>query len=52
MSDYNKSTNFTTKDTLPTGNSGKIVKGTELDTEFTNIASAVASKANLSLIHI
>lgn len=46
MSDYNKSTNFTSKDTLPTGNSGKIVKGTELDIEFTNIASAIASKAN------
>lgn len=48
MSDYSKSTNFTTKDTLPTGNSGKIVKGTELDTEFTAIASAVASKADIS----
>lgn len=46
MSDYNKSTNFTTKDTLPSGNSQKIVKGTELDVEFTNIASAVSSKAN------
>lgn len=46
MSDYAKSTNFTTKDTLPTGNSQKIVKGTELDIEFTNIASAVSSKAN------
>ena len=48
MSDYSKATNFTTKDTLPTGNSGKIVKGTELDTEFTAISSAVASKADIS----
>jgi hypothetical protein len=48
MSDYSKSTNFTTKDTLPTGNSGKIVKGTELDTEFTAISSAIASKADIS----
>lgn len=48
MSDYSKSTNFTTKDTLPTGNSNKIVKGTELDIEFTAIASAIASKANTS----
>jgi hypothetical protein len=47
MSDYNKSTNFTTKDTLPSGNANKIVKGTELDIEFTNIASAITSKANL-----
>jgi hypothetical protein len=48
MSDYSKSTNFTTKDTLPTGNAGKIVKGTELDTEFTAVASAIASKADVS----
>lgn len=48
MSDYSKSTNFTSKDTLPTGNAGKIVKGTELDTEFTAIASAIASKADIS----
>jgi len=48
MSDYSKSTNFTAKDTLPTGNSGKIVKGTEIDIEFTNIASAITSKANIS----
>ena len=46
MSDYNKSTNFTTKDTLPSGNSQKLLKGTELDVEFTNIASAITSKAN------
>lgn len=48
MSDYSKATNFTSKDTLPTGNAGKIVKGTELDIEFTAIASAVASKADIS----
>lgn len=48
MSDYSKSTNFTTKDTLPTGNAGKIVKGTELDIEFTAISSAISSKADVS----
>jgi hypothetical protein len=48
MSDYSKSTNFTSKDTLPTGNAGKIVKGTEIDTEFTAISSAIASKADIS----
>lgn len=46
MSNYVKSTNFTTKDTLPSGNASKIVKGTELDTEFNAIASAVSSKAD------
>ncbi len=48
MSDYNKATNFTAKDTLPTGNAGKIIKGTEIDTEFTAISSAVASKADIN----
>lgn len=48
MSDYVKATNFTAKDSLPSGNSGKIVKGTEIDTELTAIASAVASKANIN----
>ena len=48
MSDYTKSTNFATKDALSSGNSLKIVKGTEIDTEFNNIATAVATKADLS----
>ena len=47
MSDYLKSTNFATKDSLPSGNPGKIVKGTEIDTEFNAIADAVESKADL-----
>jgi hypothetical protein len=48
MADYSKATNFTAKDTLPTGNAGKIIKGTEIDTEFTAISSAIASKANIN----
>lgn len=48
MSNYIKATNFTTKDSLSSGNPNKIVKGTELDTEFTAIASAVSSKANIN----
>jgi len=48
MSDYTKSTDFASKDALPSGNSGKIVKGTEIDTEFNNIAVAVATKADLA----
>lgn len=48
MSEYIKSTNFTTKDTLPTGNANKIVKGTEIDTEFNAIANAITSKADLA----
>ena len=46
MSNYTKTTNFSTKDALPSGNPAKIVKGTEIDTEFNNIATAVATKSN------
>jgi len=48
MSDYTKSTNFASKDSLSSGNPLKIVKGTEIDTEFNNIATAVATKADLN----
>ena len=48
MSNYTKSTNFATKDALVSGNALKIVKGTEIDTEFNNIATAVATKADLA----
>jgi hypothetical protein len=47
MSNYTKSTNFATKDALTSGDPLKIVKGTEIDTEFNNIATAVATKADL-----
>lgn len=46
MSDYIKTTNFTIKDTLPSGNANKVVRGTELNDEFTAIQSAVQSKAD------
>jgi len=44
MSDYSKTTNFASKDNLTSGNPAKIVKGTEIDTEFNNIATAIATK--------
>ena len=48
MSNYTKTTNFAAKDSLPSGNAGKIVKGTEIDAEFNNIATASATKANIN----
>ena len=48
MSNYVKSTNFASKDSLASGNPLKIVKGTEIDAEFNNIATAVATKADLN----
>jgi hypothetical protein len=48
MSNYTKATNFATKDTLPTGDANKIVKGTEIDNEFNSISGAISSKADLA----
>lgn len=44
MANYSKTTNFGTKDTLPIGDSQKIIRGSEFDTEFDNIATAITSK--------
>jgi hypothetical protein len=46
VSNYTKSTDFAVKDSLSTGNPSKLVKGTEIDTEFNAIQSAVNSKAD------
>ena len=46
MSNYTKTTNFTAKDSLISGNPSKIVKGSEIDAEFTAIETAVNSKSN------
>ena len=48
MTDYTKLTDFASKDTLPTGNAAKIVKGTEIDDEFEAIETAIATKADLN----
>jgi len=46
MTDYTKTTDFTSKDSLPSGDSGKIIRGAEFGTEFDNIETAVNSKSN------
>ena len=46
MSNYTKATNFASKDSLSTGNPAKVIKGTEIDAEYTAIASAISSKAD------
>ena len=48
MSNYTKTTNFTAKDSLPSGDSGKIIRGSEFDTEFNAISTASATKADLA----
>jgi len=46
MANYTVTTNFGAKDSLPSGNAGKLIKGTEFTTEFNNIATASATKAD------
>lgn len=46
MSNYTKSTNFATKDSLASGNPLKVIKGTEIDDEFEALETAVATKAD------
>lgn len=48
MSNYSITTFFNTKDALPSGDPAKIIKGTEFNTEFVNIATAISSKADLA----
>jgi hypothetical protein len=46
VSNYTKTTNFAAKDVLSPGNAGKVVKGAEIDVEFTNIQTAISTKAD------
>ena len=48
MSNYVKSTNFTAKDSLPSGDANNVIRGSEFDTEFDALATAVATKADLA----
>lgn len=46
MSNYTKSTDFAAKDSLASGNPAKVVRGAEIDTEFNNISTAIATKVD------
>lgn len=48
MSNYTVTTNFAEKDSLPSGNAAKVIKGSEFTTEFNNIATASATKADIA----
>ena len=48
MSNYTKATDFAAKDSLSSGNPAKIVRGTEINTEFAAIQTAVNTKADLA----
>jgi len=46
MSNYTKTVDFAAKDALASGNAQKLIKGAEINTEFANIETAVATKAD------
>jgi len=48
MSNYTKTTDFAAKDSLPTGDSGKIIRGAEFETEFDAISTAIATKSDIA----
>ncbi len=48
MSDYTPTTTFSAKDSLASGNTAKIIRGSEFSVEFDNIETAVNSKADKS----
>lgn len=46
MSNYTKATDFAAKDSLPSGDAAKVIKGAEFEDEFDAIATAVNSKSD------
>ena len=46
MANYTKTTDFAAKDTLPGGDTNKVVRGSEFETEFDAISTAIATKAD------
>ena len=47
MSEYNyQNGKFSGKDTLPPGDTQKVIRGSDFEPEFVNIETAVNSKAN------
>ena len=48
MTNFVKTTNFLSKDSMQTSNPLKTIRGSELDTEFNNLQTTSATKADLS----
>ena len=46
MANYTKTTDFAAKDTLPGGDTNKVVRGAEFETEFDAISTAIATKTD------
>ena len=48
MANYTQTTDFSAKDNLATGNASKVIKGSDVDAEFSAIATAISSKIESS----
>lgn len=48
MADYTTTINFTAKDSLPSGDPQKVIKGSDFQLEYDAIAVASATKADLA----
>lgn len=48
MANYTKTTDFAAKDTLPGGDTNKVIRGSEFETEFDAISTAIATKSDLA----
>lgn len=46
MANYTKTTDFAAKDTLPGGDTNKVIRGSEFETEFDAISTAIATKSD------
>lgn len=53
MSDYTQVNDYSAKDSLASGDPNKIIKGSDIDAEFSAISTAIATKANDSaVVHV
>lgn len=52
MTDYTKTTDFAAKDSLTSGDTNKIIRGSEFDEEFNNIATAIATKSDKDNVYL
>lgn len=46
MTDYTQNQNYTAKDALSSGDPEKIIRGSDIDSEFSEISTAIATKTN------
>ena len=46
MADYSRQQDFSAKDALSSGDASKVIKGSEVDSEFDAILTSIASKVD------